>query len=55
MNIRELVMKAGAALKDAGMSYITSYNAFTHDPVAEDNERIYVIAKENGKSGKDNA
>lgn len=44
-----------SALKDAGMSYITSYNAFTHDPVSEDNERIYVIAKENGKSGKDNA
>lgn len=36
-------------LQEAGLEYITSYDAFTREPVAEDSERIYVIAREQGK------
>lgn len=37
-------------LKEAGMEYLCAYDAFTHEPPREDSERIYVIAKEQGKS-----
>lgn len=36
-------------LQAAGLEYITSYDAFTHEPVSEESERIYVIAREQGK------
>lgn len=34
----------------SGMEYITAYDAFTRDEPTETSERIYVIAKERGKS-----
>ncbi|MGI6094672.1 MAG: class I SAM-dependent DNA methyltransferase [Lachnospiraceae bacterium] len=36
-------------LKEAGLEYITSYDAFTHEPPRDDSERIYVLAREHGK------
>ncbi len=36
-------------LKEAGMEFVTAYDAFTREPVKEDSERIYVIAREYGK------
>jgi len=36
-------------LKEAGMEFIAAYDAFTKEPPKEDSERIYMIAKENGK------
>ena len=38
-----------AALKEAGLIFETAYDAFTSEPAKEDNERIYVIAREHGK------
>ncbi len=38
-----------AALKEGGLSFVTAYDAFTHNPVASTSERIYVIAREQGK------
>ncbi|MBQ1193891.1 MAG: class I SAM-dependent methyltransferase [Lachnospiraceae bacterium] len=38
-----------SALADSGLSFITAYDAFTHNPINEKSERIYVIAMENGK------
>ncbi len=38
-----------SALRDAGMEFITSYSAFTKIPVKNDDDRIYIIAKEHGK------
>lgn len=38
------------ALREAGMEFITAYDAFTHDAPKEDSERIYVIARERGKT-----
>lgn len=43
--IRELVT-------EAGLEYITAYDAFTRKAPAETSERIYVIARERGKRGK---
>ena len=40
--VKELIL-------EAGMKFVTAYDAFTHDPVKADSERIYVIAQENGK------
>ena len=37
-------------LKEAGMEFLAAYDAFTREPVREDSERIYVIAREHGKS-----
>ena len=37
------------ALQEAGMEYITAYEAFTKNTATEQNDRIYVIAKEKGK------
>lgn len=36
-------------LEEAGMEFVVAYDAFTKEPVRPDSERIYVIAKENGK------
>lgn len=37
------------AVEQAGMEFVTAYDAFTHNPVHEDSERIYLIAKEKQK------
>lgn len=36
-------------LEEAGMEFVAAYDAFTHEPVREDSERIYIIARESGK------
>lgn len=36
-------------LEEAGMEFITAYDACSKEPVREDSERIYVIAREHGK------
>lgn len=38
-----------AALTEAGMTFVVSYHAFTRQSPDEDSERIYIIARENGK------
>jgi len=38
-----------ALLKEAGMEFVAAYDAFTKEPVKEDSERIYIIARECGK------
>lgn len=38
------------AIREAGMEFVTAYDAFTREPVREDSERIYVIAREHGKN-----
>lgn len=38
-----------ALLTEAGMEFVAAYDAFTREPVREDSERIYVIAREHGK------
>jgi len=38
-----------ALLKEAGMEFVAAYDAFTKEPVREDSERIYIIARECGK------
>jgi len=38
-----------ALLKEAGMEFVAAYDAFTREPVREDSERIYIIARECGK------
>jgi len=40
------------ALEEAGMEFVTAYDAFTKEPPKEDSERIYVVAREHGKSAK---
>lgn len=37
------------AVEQAGMEFVIAYDAFTHNPVREDSERIYLIAKEKQK------
>lgn len=37
------------ALAMAGMEFVIAYDAFTHEPVKENSERVYIIARENGK------
>lgn len=37
------------ALSDAGMEFVTSYSAFTKEPVKGNEDRIYIIAREHGK------
>ncbi len=36
-------------LKAAGLIFVEAYDAFTREAVREDSERIYIIARENGK------
>lgn len=38
-----------ALLSEAGMSLIAAYDAFTHEPPKETSERIYILAREQGK------
>ena len=40
-------------IEEAGMEYVTAYDAFTHEPVRRDSERIYIIAREKGKRKED--
>lgn len=37
------------AVSEAGMEFVAAYDACTRNPVRQDSERIYVIARENGK------
>ena len=37
-------------LQEAGMEFIAAYDAFSKEPVREDSERVYIIAKEHGKA-----
>ena len=39
-------------LKEAGMEFVTAYDAFTRELPKEDSERIYVIAKEGHQKNK---
>lgn len=32
-------------VKDAGMELLACYDAFTREPVKEDSERIYIVAR----------
>lgn len=36
-------------IEEAGMEFVAVYDAFSREPVREDSERIYVIAREHGK------
>ena len=36
-------------LEEAGMEFVAAYDAFTREPVKEDSERIYIIARECSK------
>ncbi len=38
-----------SALEEAGMEFITCYDAFTKNPPEKESERIYIIAREKGK------
>lgn len=38
------------AIGEAGMEFVCAYNAFTKDEAKVDNDRIYIIAREKGKS-----
>lgn len=38
-----------AALQEAGLQFVVAYDAFSREPVREDSERIYLIAREHGK------
>ena len=35
------------ALEEAGLEYITAYEAFTKNPANDNQERVYVIARAN--------
>lgn len=37
------------AIAEAGMEFLTAYDAFTREPPHNDSERIYIIAREQGK------
>ena len=39
-------------LERAGMEFIAAYDAFTEEPVKENSERIYMIAREQGKKNR---
>lgn len=43
------LQKVQELLANAGMEFVTAYEAFTRHPVQEDSERVYVIAREKGK------
>ena len=36
-------------VKESGLEFVAAYDAFTKEPVRDDSERIYVIAREHGK------
>jgi ubiquinone/menaquinone biosynthesis C-methylase UbiE len=37
------------ALEEAGMEFVTAFDAFTENPPSQDSQRIYIIAREYGK------
>ena len=39
-------------INEAGMEFVTAYDAFTKNPVTEESERIYVIAREKYQENK---
>lgn len=39
----------GELIQESGMELIAMYDAFTHEPATEECERVYVIAREQGK------
>lgn len=39
-------------LEEAGMEFIAAYDAFTHNDIKKDSERIYMIAREKGKKNE---
>ena len=39
-------------LEAAGMEFVKTYHAFTHENKKEDSERVYVIAREKGKKNE---
>ena len=41
--------KVKELLSKAGMEFIDAYDAFTRNPVKENSERIYILAREKGK------
>lgn len=41
--------KIRTLLKEAGMEFVTAYDACTKNPPREDSERIYIVAREKGK------
>ena len=41
--------KVKELLAKAGMEFVDAYDAFTRNPVKEDSERIYILAREKGK------
>ncbi len=42
-------MRCAGQLEEAGMEFLASYDAGTREPVREDSERIYIIARGKGK------
>lgn len=36
-------------IEEAGLEFVTAYDAFTHEPVKAESERVYVIAREHQK------
>ena len=40
------------AIEESGMKFVAAYDAFTRNAPKADSERIYVIARENGKKGR---
>lgn len=43
------VSEVQEALSNAGMEFVTVYDACTYEPPRKDSERIYIIARESGK------
>ena len=41
------------ALEEAGMEFLASYDEGTREPVREDSQRIYIIAREKGKDRRE--
>ena len=39
-------------IEEAGLKWEGAYDAFTMEPVRDDSERIYIIAREQGKTEK---
>ena len=41
--------KIRTLLEEAGMEFVTAYDACTKNPPRENSERIYIVAREKGK------
>lgn len=46
------VEKIKDLLEQAGMEFVTAYDAFTDEGIKEDSERIYIVAREKGKKNE---